>query len=63
MTGENIAILPTRPTVDATWERYQSLCRQLQQNEALRFDAAFQAELAEAEADWMRTYQRWAKRA
>jgi hypothetical protein len=56
-----VAILPTRRTVNAIWERYRVLCVQLNATPALMVDQKFREQIAEAEADWQRAFAQWVR--
>lgn len=54
-------ILPTKPNVEAAFERYAALLREIQLDPALRDDPEHSAEVEKAEQNWADLFRRWAK--
>jgi hypothetical protein len=56
--SDNIITLPTRPTADAAWARYQSFAKRLIDDPRLALDRGFMEQMHLADINWRKTFER-----
>jgi hypothetical protein len=57
-----VLILPTKPNVEAAWERYVAMLHELQSDPGLITDRNHAESIVQAEREWSDIFRRWSKK-